>query len=446
MKIHDIHLMYNNPLREENLISIFDIEDSVRDIYGIPSDNDIREMFDRLKIDTNYLFFDKENSMNPVLYYKDTVYVPIDTFNEEIINMLGIDKRINTQTKVHKDWILKGEFESLFSFIDTRILFKVYKDLFEQIPNEKKFDIFIDVYVLAEYGFGEFLDRNFIEEVLKYKNNNRHNIENIRKHNKYINIYRGSASNSSKIEDAYSWTTNINTALFFATRFNQTDDSSLYKASVHMDDIIDYIEDRGENEVLVFYDKLKDVEKIELLNFQEIFDDRINEIYQEYIVKLKPLYFHNPKGIHGILHAKRVLLLTLLLSKLCKLSEIESQILCDAAIYHDIGRVDDFEDEVHGKLSYMKLESLGLVNENKEYMNTLKYIITGHSISDTIAFASINKYKIKDKKRAIRLLKIFKDTDGLDRVRIDDLDVNYLRNDESMRLVGVAKQLLSGIK
>ncbi|MHB8132284.1 MAG: hypothetical protein ACYDEX_25300 [Mobilitalea sp.] len=47
--------------------------------------------------------------------------------------------------------------------------------------------------------------------------------------------------------------------------------------------------------------------------------------------------------------------------------------------------------------------------------------------------------------RSIELLKIFKDCDNLDRVRLGDLDVRYLRNQYSAKLVSVADRLLREI-
>ena len=161
---------------------------------------------------------------------------------------------------------------------------------------------------------------------------------------------------------------------------------------------------------------------------------------------MKPIYFHNAEGIHGILHAKRVLLLSTILGVLSNLTNEEIELLVDASLYHDIGRTHDNKDKEHGMLSFEKLKYLNLVNKDKSYMETLRYIITEHSISDKDAFSNVDKYKIKNKENAIKLLEIFKDADGLDRIRINSLDVNYLRTEHAIKLVGVANELLVGIK
>lgn len=43
------------------------------------------------------------------------------------------------------------------------------------------------------------------------------------------------------------------------------------------------------------------------------------------------------------------------------------------------------------------------------------------------------------------LYECFKDCDALDRVRLGDLDVSYLRKEESKERVALAHQLLTGI-
>ena len=69
-----------------------------------------------------------------------------------------------------------------------------------------------------------------------------------------------------------------------------------------------------------------------------------------------------------------------------------------------------------------------------------------HCIDDKKGLANLEKCPIEDKNRAIRLYQILKDTDGLDRVRLGDLDINYLRLPISKRLVLVAQQTYRNLK
>ncbi|MFW6007902.1 MAG: HD domain-containing protein [archaeon] len=262
-------------------------------------------------------------------------------------------------------------------------------------------------------------------------------------------IYRGVGSESASIEKSYSWTLDINTAMFFATRFSKK--STIYKATIKIDNVIEYINGRNEKEVLVLPENLNNISKFNLIGIDNIEMDweEIIEEYHSYCEDIRPEYFHNPKGIHGLLHAKHVLFLCLVLSRLHDLNYEDFNILCTCAIYHDIGRTHDMFCLKHGNDSFKKMLKLNLINndyydyENEEIIH---YIINNHCINDKIAFKRIKKYNIKDKNRAIKLLKIFKDADDLDRVRLGDLDVKYLRFNNSKKLVLLAQQLLKGVE
>lgn len=158
-----------------------------------------------------------------------------------------------------------------------------------------------------------------------------------------------------------------------------------------------------------------------------------------------PSYFTNPHSIHGVLHAKRVLLMSLALSHLNNLNKADTDILAKASLYHDIGRTHDGVCYEHGKESIQKALKLGLIDgEINEENEILRYVVVNHCLHDNMA-ESMDKYFIADRERAIKLLKLFKDSDGLDRVRINDLNVKYLRCPVSRDLVPFAKYLLKEI-
>lgn len=60
---------------------------------------------------------------------------------------------------------------------------------------------------------------------------------------------------------------------------------------------------------------------------------------------------------HDKIHSQRVLLLSLTLSELLHLSHSDRAILANVAIYHDSGRINDNEDNLHGKRSLELYES-----------------------------------------------------------------------------------------
>ena len=146
-------------------------------------------------------------------------------------------------------------------------------------------------------------------------------------------------------------------------------------------------------------------------------------------------YFERPRSIHGVKHAWRVLFHTLMICELW----------IAAALYHDIGRDNDGLCYVHGKRSVEKMAALNLAPADPTDFATMKFMVTYHCIDDRQAKAELEKVDSATRDRAWRLFGVLKDADGLDRVRINDLDVKYLRNPESLRLAGLARELLAEI-
>jgi hypothetical protein len=164
--------------------------------------------------------------------------------------------------------------------------------------------------------------------------------------------------------------------------------------------------------------------------------------FKRYSQYIKPDYFRNPSGIHGVGHAQRMLFLAELLGNIENLDDGQRDTLCIAAVYHDIGRIHDGAEHDHGYSSFNKVEKLNLIqNKNYEYYYTVKYLIETHCINDNNAFALVTDYALQEPGRAKSLLKFFKDADGLDRVRIHDLNPSMLRLPVSQKFVQLAEEL-----
>ena len=85
------------------------------------------------------------------------------------------------------------------------------------------------------------------------------------KNSKEITIYRGVTEyNEKDVDKALSWTLDIDTALYFATRFNQH--GNVYKAIIASDDVLAYTNIRNEQEVIINPNGLKDIRKNNELN------------------------------------------------------------------------------------------------------------------------------------------------------------------------------------
>ena len=151
---------------------------------------------------------------------------------------------------------------------------------------------------------------------------------------------------------------------------------------------------------------------------------------------------------HGLYHSEKVLLFAYLLAKHFSLNELGTTILFDAAIYHDIGRTNEFEDTLHGYASSNMIKNIvkNKIYETKENLEILKFICDAHSVSDEKLDQILGNYEINDKELARKLAYLLKDSDALDRARFQKtsyaaLKTCYLRSEYAKELVGFAHKV-----
>ena len=170
-----------------------------------------------------------------------------------------------------------------------------------------------------------------------------------------------------------------------------------------------------------------------------LFDAMHSKEYEKYRKLILPEYFFKPHGIHGVLHAQRVLKHSILLAGMNNLSAVEKDILYTAVAYHDIGRTHDGIDPAHGLEGWKKAERLDLIaRQDSSHTAIVRYVITYHSIDDDC----IPSYTDEKRQDSAKLyLQLMKDADALDRIRINALDERYLRNQYAKGLISFAHEL-----
>jgi hypothetical protein len=158
--------------------------------------------------------------------------------------------------------------------------------------------------------------------------------------------------------------------------------------------------------------------------------------------------FLDKAGIHGYNHSLRVWLLSVKLAELAGLSEEDTRILLYCAAYHDIGRINNGQDHDHGFMSFQRVKELNLLPEDMDSASAgiIRYIIENHPLDDLQGKENLDKYGLTEKERAWKLYSVFKDADGLDRCRINDLNVKYLRTEAAKTSVKFAYELLKIIR
>lgn len=138
-----------------------------------------------------------------------------------------------------------------------------------------------------------------------------------------------------------------------------------------------------------------------------------------------------PSYDHGVGHLTRVFILQELICDLLDQRgvSIDREAVRYAAMAHDVGRINDFEDPGHGMHSakWMKDNLTNILTP--ETLDTATYIVHWHSLSDSEAPVMTTE------------LKVLKDADGLDRVRLGDMNESYLRLDLSKSLIDTAQRL-----
>ena len=146
-------------------------------------------------------------------------------------------------------------------------------------------------------------------------------------------------------------------------------------------------------------------------------------------------------NIHGQDHIERVIFFTHILAFHYDLDKKDTDVLRNAASLHDTKRVNDGWDTEHGHRA--AVESIGYSYADKDDDRVVQAVIAAHAAEDEFMDETIRKFINEDDdfERTKRLAKFFKDSDGLDRVRINHLDPAYLRNDFSKELVDLAYEL-----
>lgn len=167
--------------------------------------------------------------------------------------------------------------------------------------------------------------------------------------------------------------------------------------------------------------------------------------YERFLDLIKEEYFFDPKSIHGVSHAIRVLILSQELAELYHLDTYYKQILVYCSVFHDIGRDNHGKDNEHGFKSYNKMIELNLIPEfyDSSSHQLIRFIVENHQLDHEVAKRNLANYPVKDKEVAYQVYCILKDADTLDRCRFGHIVQSYLSNDAPRCMIYFAYQLLT---
>lgn len=271
-----------------------------------------------------------------------------------------------------------------------------------------------------------------------------------------VTIYRGMGELSLPPEQAISWTTHPGNALWFAVHSGRG--TKIAVARVRPEQIVaHYPSYADENEVIVWPGSITECRYEDMIPAVEETVPRLMapalQSYLEYGRQARSLGYEQESlfEVHGLLHILRVLFLSLIhiYNSGDTLTESDRQILIYFSLLHDLGRVSEDMDDVHGERSVEQIRKRGIrlrgIRLSRKEYRIAELIIAQHCRDDDAGIAAIMAepgLSRKEKEHTIHLYCICKDMDGLDRVRFNGLDYRFLRTQYARQLPLVAGCLL----
>lgn len=152
-------------------------------------------------------------------------------------------------------------------------------------------------------------------------------------------------------------------------------------------------------------------------------------------------------SLHGQGHIERVILLGGILAWKELLQDLETSMLLAACAYHDIGRIDDGVDRDHGLRSAQRMEANDLLNDFPEipakHRPAIYAAVASHCIKAMERPKMLQMFGVQDIQvaRFLTVSNLLNSADRLDRVRLGDLDPEYLGSSAARGLVDFAEEL-----
>lgn len=192
--------------------------------------------------------------------------------NIEFLKQCGAEAEINkikednTRDKLKQsiyEKVLEENYYGAFIYMGKQYHITAFSSIFEFIPDNKKYELFMDIYCMSERGL---VMPKIINQIFKLRPKDL--IESLRPKaddKEYLTIYRGESTHSTKVQKALSWTLKRDTAIWFAERFNFSGIGYLYTAHADINKVIAYITDRNEEEIVIRYRDIETVNREEVI-------------------------------------------------------------------------------------------------------------------------------------------------------------------------------------
>lgn len=341
-------------------------------------------------------------------------------------------------------------------------------------PGEDIFSAFLNFYSESDCGTGLlFAEDDILDKLLACRSDAQKAqiLEDLSAFPEIITVYRGEGNKSTDYHKALSWTTDVNKSYFFASWRSQGEASRVLTAQVAKADVLAYLTDQNEGEVLALPSALRNVKETPCVTTREfiesVFGDlrwmegtAFNELNaKELLTAVRAAYADGDEadtGDHPKAHTGRVILFASYLFRALVAADVyDASIekkrlvarvyrqLMQSVVWHDVGRESDDIEAGHGAAGYQAYLAAG----NKPD-KVVEFITTYHCRPDEEAKVYHRKKlsAIKGSDMIWEAFQIMKDADALDRWRFgslceDFIDVGYLRFPLSRALMPVAAAL-----
>lgn len=156
----------------------------------------------------------------------------------------------------------KGKYDDYFYFLDKGYRLDEMLERWADIPKNRKYEVFCIVYSLIESGFDEIPDYIF-DEVCQLRPDLPDEV--LRKLQEGV-IYRGGKVGGRIPEDSTSWSLLREKAEWFANRFAnpKTRIPVLWQGRVNPSDVVAYIDERKEQEVVVKRGTVRNISRVDI--------------------------------------------------------------------------------------------------------------------------------------------------------------------------------------
>lgn len=381
-------------------------------------------------------YYDPAGKGSPFYYYRGALLLGFDCLEDKIGSCQLL---INRMEQEITESLTRRDFARFFDLIDERIAPDIFMEAFNFIPDHDKFRLFEQLWRFNPHAHDIFPEE-FAQKAYQYRG-----VTSARPPadaDGFVRIFYSQERGLSP-EQAAGWTIDVNRAILKAIAWEPV--AAIFQGRVHLDHVIAYDHHRAVKEVQVQAGSAELITRLDFIDLRQYEDLKTAGLigrYHNYAQQIDRGWFHNPEGIHAIGHTRRVLLLGILLAYLEQYDLADANLLSLAAVYHDIGRENDGYDPGHGTASYNRVMKEQLLTWiDYEDQEILRFIVENHAIPDRSAYQKLDRYHLGDAERTLRLYHAFKDADGLDRVRLGDLNPDYLRTASAQRLLVAAHQL-----